>query len=49
MEPINHDYTRERALELAVMFIQSRPRYSPEQTVDIAQLFLNWLNDVEVE
>jgi hypothetical protein len=47
MEPIAHDYQRQDALNLAIMFVQARPRYSPKETTEIAELFLDWLTNVE--
>lgn len=49
MEPITHDYVREQALALAVQYATSRPRYNSHDVVEIAQEFLNWINNVEVE
>lgn len=48
VEPITHEYVREQALVMAVQFATSRPRFNSHDVIDIAQEFLNWLNNVEV-
>ena len=47
MEPIETNYVREQALHLAVQFIQSRPRYNVNETIEIAERFLSWLINME--
>lgn len=49
MEPIEPSpYQRELALSLAVQFINARSGYTTYDVENVAQTFLNWLNNVEV-
>jgi hypothetical protein len=46
IEPIN--YQRELALSLAVQWT-AKSVFDENRVIDIAELFLNWLNNVEVQ
>jgi hypothetical protein len=48
MEQIEINYQRELALSLAVQFTNARPGFFTYDVENIAQSFLNWLNNVEV-
>jgi hypothetical protein len=50
MEPIEEGfYRRQEALNLAVQYARGRVHYSVEDVITDAELFLNWLNNVEVQ
>lgn len=53
MKPVSATdmYLREQALSLAIQYIKTRQsgNYQPGYVLEIAQEFLNWLNEVEVQ
>lgn len=50
MEDHNDDYYRRQdVLSLAVQLFQGRPFASVEAVTEVAQGFLNWINEVEVQ
>lgn len=50
MEPIDSDfYHRQEALSLAVQFLKGRMGFSSADVIEIADEFLNWINNVEVQ
>lgn len=48
MEPIEADrYMRQEALALAVQYVRGRMGFSSADAIEIAEVFLNWIDKVE--